>query len=54
MPEIAPPVTIIGRDINGQIVEMLVEKLVWRPSVYALIFNAAGELLVQDNIKTQC
>jgi 8-oxo-dGTP pyrophosphatase MutT (NUDIX family) len=53
MPEIAPPVTIIGRDINGQSVEMLVEKLVWRPSVYALIFNAAGELLVQDNIKTQ-
>ncbi|MBI5927775.1 MAG: NUDIX domain-containing protein [Chloroflexi bacterium] len=45
-----PPEFRKGRNINGEPVEMLVEKMVWRPSVYALIFTGAGELLIQDNL----
>lgn len=48
-----PPEFIKGRNVQGQQVDLLVEKMVWRPSVYALILNEAGELLVQDNIHTQ-
>ena len=48
-----PPESIKERNVQGERVEMLVEKLVWRPSVYALILNENGELLVQDNIHTQ-
>ncbi len=48
-----PPESIKGRNVQGEPVEMLVEKMVWRPSAYALILNEKGELLVQDNIHTQ-
>lgn len=47
-----PPEVVRGRTIKGEKVEMRVEKMVWRPSVYALILNEQGELLVQDNIHT--
>jgi 8-oxo-dGTP diphosphatase len=46
------PETVAGRTIYGEPVTMTVDQLVWRPSAYALIFNAAGELLVLDNNRT--
>jgi len=47
-----PPEVITGVLLDGQPVAMPLEKIVWRPSAYAVIFNAAGQLLVLDNIKT--
>lgn len=47
-----PPEFVKGRNVQGERVEMLVEKMVWRPSVYALVLNDKGELLVQDNVHT--
>lgn len=43
------PTTINGYDINGQPGEIPLDQIKWRPAIYALIFNAAGELLVLDN-----
>ncbi|HEX2907210.1 MAG TPA: NUDIX domain-containing protein [Phototrophicaceae bacterium] len=41
--------TIQGRRIDGSLVELNREQLVWRPSAYALIFDAAGHILLLDN-----
>lgn len=38
-----------GRRIDGGLVELDRAKLVWRPSVYALIFDAEGRILLVDN-----
>lgn len=45
------PQTIAGKTLAGEAAVLEVEKLKWRPSVYALIFNDAGEMLVLDNIR---
>lgn len=44
-----PPKTIIGELIDHTPIEMQTDQLIWRPGIYALIFNDKGELLVLDN-----
>ncbi|GAB4517017.1 MAG: hypothetical protein OHK0046_23240 [Anaerolineae bacterium] len=48
--ETSIPQKINGLAIDHTPVKLDVAQLQWRPSVYALIFNARGELLVMDNL----
>lgn len=40
---------VIGRRVDGSPVALDLTKLVWRPSVYALIFDGQGNILLVDN-----
>ena len=44
-----PPKNVRGVDFFDNPVDLEVGKLYWRPGVYALIQNAAGDLLLLDN-----
>lgn len=45
-----PSKKIMGKLIDNTPVEMDVDKLIWRPATYALIFDAEGQILVLDNM----
>jgi 8-oxo-dGTP diphosphatase len=45
------PNSIAGVTIKGEAAVLEVARLKWRPSVYALIFNEIGEMLVLDNLR---
>ncbi len=44
--------TVKGNDLWGNVIDIPVEDLQWRPSAYALILNDAREVLVLENVKT--
>lgn len=41
--------TVSGRTINGETVTLEVNRLVWRPAVYAIITDDAGRVLMLHN-----
>jgi 8-oxo-dGTP pyrophosphatase MutT (NUDIX family) len=49
--EMQAPSQVAGVTIQGDAAVLEVSRLIWRPSVYALLFNEKGELLVLDNTR---
>ena len=43
------PKTVKGMNLDHSAAELESDKLVWRPSAYAMIFNNKGEILLLDN-----
>lgn len=41
--------TVTGRDIHHVPAQLEIEKLVWRPGAYGLVFNDEGQILVVKN-----
>jgi len=46
--------TVTGRDIHKQPVTLQVDRLMWRPGAYGLVFNDEGQILVVENMLNHC
>lgn len=48
-----PPESVSGQTLDGRMIDVAVEKLIWRPGVYAFIFNAKQQVLALYNTYSQ-